>query len=70
MKIGAKRARKNFKTYCLTLESYLLSLKFSSKITKISGLFKPSGQGLPDTQAVVVQLARELLKQWQYIIYR
>lgn len=69
MKIDAKRARKGFKAYCLTSESYLLSLKFSSKTTKISGLLKPRGQGLPDTQAVVVQLARELPKPWQYVIY-
>jgi len=40
IKIDAKRARKDFKVYCLTLESYVLSLKFSFKIIKISKLFK------------------------------
>jgi len=49
MKIDAKRARKDFKAYCLTSESYLLFLKFSFKITKILDLFKSLEQELLDT---------------------
>ncbi len=62
MKIDAKRARKNFKIYCLTLKNYLLFLKFSFKIIKILDLFKSLKQKLLDTQTIIVQLAKEFFK--------
>jgi len=60
MKINAKKAKKDFKTYCLTLESYFLSLKFSFKTIKILDFLKSKEQELLDTQAIIMQLTREL----------
>ena len=67
--ITSKEAGRDFKSYCLTSEKYLYSFKFTSKTTKISGLIKPKGQRLPNTQAVVTQLLRELPKPMQYVAY-
>ena len=67
--IGSKEAGTGFKSYCLCWGNYLLGLKYTSKVAKITGLIKPPGLDLPDTQAVVVQLLKELLKSRQYYVY-
>ena len=67
--IDSKQAGTGFKSYCLCWENYLLGLKYTSKIAKITGLKKSPGLDLPDTQAVVVQLLQELPQPRYHWVY-
>ena len=58
--IGSKEAGTGFKSYCICWDNYLISLRFTSKTAKISDFRNNKSLGLPDTQAVVVELLREL----------
>ena len=69
MIIDSKEAGTGFKFYCLCWSNYLLSLKYIFKIAKITGLIKSSGLDLSDTQAVVIQLLKELSESRHYWVY-
>lgn len=69
LQIDCKAVGKDFKAYVLCSGSYLFDLTWSSKTEGISGLDLTKTEGLPETQAIVVQMLERLPHPWFYVVY-